>query len=162
MEDVIIIKPEKRSTIDKFKQWYYKKFIQTGKAAKFEEFIDKKTKFEKTAIKVIGTVTTIALLFCPADGVFGEICSILASKGLLVLVDVLSNLERKVSIKLKRAAEEAMGFGKEGQSEKVQVENLTPQEVVNDAKIIKDEIEKIENGRLESAYEPAVASRGAR
>lgn len=75
---------------------------------------------------------------------------------------MLSNLERKVLIKLKRAAEEAMGFGKEGQSEKVQVENLTPQEVVNDAKIIKDEIEKIENGRLESAYEPVVASRGAR
>ncbi len=58
----------------------------------------------------------------------------LASKALLVLVDVLSSLERKVLIKLKRAAEEAMGFGKEGQSEKIQVENLTPQEVVNDAK----------------------------
>ena len=64
MTFTIIIKPEKRSTIDKFKQWYYKKFIQTGKAAKFEEFIDKKTKFSKTAIKVIGTVTTIVLLFC--------------------------------------------------------------------------------------------------
>jgi len=136
MKDGIIIKPEKRSTIDKIKIWYYKKFIETGKAAKFEEGIEKRTKLEKTSIKIIGTAATIALFFCPADGPFGEICTALATPALCAFVNVVADLEKKILIKLKRKAENTMGFGKEGQSPTIEEPKLTAEDFINGAKVI--------------------------
>lgn len=149
MQDGIIIKPEDRKTIDKMKAWYYKKFIETGKAAKFEEGVEKRAKFEKKAIVVAGTVATIALVFCPADGPFGELCTVLATPALCKLVDVCAELEKKVTLKWKRFAEKAMGFGTAGYSSNVEDPKITKDDIINSAKVVKgasDDIASISRG----------------
>ena len=149
IQDGIIIKQEERKTVDKIKAWYYEKFIKTGKAAKFEEGVEKRAKFEKKAIVVAGTIATVALVFCPADGPFGELCTVLATPALCKLVDVCAELEKKVTLKWKRSAEKTMGFGTAGYSSNVENPEITKDDIVDAAKIVKgasDDIASISRG----------------
>ena len=78
MTNTLVVK-EDRKTIDKFRDWYKEKFIDTGKSQDLEAKIEKKAEMEKKVIKIAGAVATIVLLFCPADGPVGEVCTVLAT-----------------------------------------------------------------------------------
>lgn len=142
MDDGVIIKPEKRSTIGKLKKWYYEHIIATGKSAKWEENIDKEYKIMKKAVVVAGAAASIVLLFVPG-GQLGSAASILATPALIKLLSLKADLEKKALITLKRKAEEAMGFGNEGHSEKVDDADLSLDELVDGVATIKKESPQI-------------------
>ena len=137
-EDGVIAKPEKRGPITKMKQWYYKHIIQSGLSAKWEQGIDFNYKLMQNVVGIAGTVASVALLFVPG-GQLAAALTILATPALMGLVKLEKDLERRTLITLKRKAEEAMGFEKEGQSEKVTDADITLDEVAAGAvKIIKE------------------------
>lgn len=144
LDDGIIITKENRSVIDKFKSWYKEKIIDTGRAANFEKRVDSNAKAIKTIIKVAGTVATVALIFCPADGPFGEICTALATPALCALVDKVADIQKNLTIGAKRQGEKIMGFEGQGINPEVQgYENLN--DIVKDAKILKENIDTYSN-----------------
>ncbi len=111
----IIHVTEKRNFVDKAKNkmndirdTYKEKMIDTGLSQKLEEEIDKHAKRQKTAIKVAGTVATIALIFVPADGPFGELATFFATPALCALTDVCADLKKKALITGKRSFEKSV------------------------------------------------------
>lgn len=128
-----LVVEEKRSIIDRFKNWYKTKVIDTGLSAKAEEFVDFATKIEKGFISVVGTVATVALMFCPADGPFGEICSALATPALVKLADLKGKAMKKILVGGKRKLEGTF-IGEDGHSEKVEVPEIDIKTAVAEAK----------------------------
>ena len=108
---------EDRSTVDKLKDFfgklsidnirseYKEKIVDTGKSKKVEEIIEEKAEKAKKQIRIMGTLATIALVFIPADGPFGELCTAIATPGLCALVDLAANIEKKLLITGKREIE---------------------------------------------------------
>lgn len=127
----MIIVPEKQNVIQRFKEYYKKNIIDTGKSEKFEKTVDKVAKGVKTAVKVVGTVATVILVLCPADGPFGELCTALATPALCALVDKIADMAKKTTISAKRDMEKAMGYEGLGQTDIEGYSNL--KDVVNDA-----------------------------
>ena len=114
---------EKRGVVDKFRDFYQRKVVDTGTSASFEEMIDKQVEMEKTFVKVAGTIATIALIFYPADGPVGEILTALATPLLAKVIDLKGNLVKETVIGAKRNIE-ANYIGTDGRSEKVAVPDL--------------------------------------
>jgi hypothetical protein len=170
-EDGVIVKPEKRGPLTKMKQWYYKHIIQSGISAKWEQGIDFNYKLMQNVVGIAGTVASVALLFVPG-GQLAAALTILATPALMGLVKLEKDLERRTLITLKRKAEEAMGFGKEGQSEKVTDADITLDEVAAGAvKIIKEapkavpksgSLDLIEQNTEQEFVEEEVVSKGMR
>lgn len=140
LDDGIIITKENRSLIDKFKNWYKERIIDTGVSAKFEKNVDNTTKIAKTTIKVVGTTATIILIFCPADGPFGEICTALATPALCTLVDKIADIRKNITIAAKRQGEKILGFEGQGVNPEVQGYNYLT-DIVKDAKELKGNID---------------------
>jgi hypothetical protein len=82
--------------------------IDTGLSQKLEEEIDKQAERKKKAIKIAGTVATIALIFVPADGPFGEMATFFATPALCALTDVCADLKKKALITGKRGFEKSV------------------------------------------------------
>ena len=140
MQDGIIIANEKRSVIDRFKSWYKEKILDTGKSQKFEKEVDRTTKWIKGGVKLVGTAATVALVFCPADGPFGEICTALATPALCALVDKIADIRKSLTIAAKRKGEELLGFGNQGVNPDIEgYKNLA--DIVTDAKDLKSKID---------------------
>jgi len=144
MENTIVLS-EERSTIDKFKNWYKEKLIATGKTKNFEEKLDKSLKLEKNFIKIAGTVATIVLIFCPADGPVGEICTALATPLLAKLVDLKEKIVKSVVIGGKRKLEGTF-IGADGSSKNIEVPEFDLNKLPNDFNNLKNTIEEFEKG----------------
>lgn len=145
---------EKRSFVDKSKrkmekirQGYKEKMIDTGRSQKLEEQIDKQAKRTKKAIKVAGTISTIVLIFIPADGPFGEMATFFATPALCALVDVCADLKKKALITGKRGFEKHI-LNVDGSNEKVTGFDLNNKEsFIKDFKDLKNKVSDFENAR---------------
>ena len=116
----IALTVEDRSTVDKLKDFfgklsidnireeYKEKVVDTGKSQRMEELIEEKADKAKKQIKIMGTLATVALVFIPADGPFGELCTALATPGLCALVDLTADIEKKLLITGKRGIEKSL------------------------------------------------------
>lgn len=113
----VIVVPEKQSIIQRFKKYYKEKIIDTGKSENFEKTVDKVATGVKTAVKVAGTIATVILVICPADGPFGEVCTVLATPALCALVDKVADMAKKTTISAKRDMEKTMGYEGMGQTD---------------------------------------------
>ena len=84
---------------------YKENIVDTGISNDIEEKIEKDAKATKTGIKIVGTIATVALMFCPADGPFGEALTLLATPAFCALVDLAAEVKKKVLISGKRGIE---------------------------------------------------------
>ena len=144
-----IITTEKRSVVDKLKNWYEKRIIESGVSQNFEAGIDKTAKVVKGVIKVVGVTATALLIICPADGPFGELCTALATPGLCALVDKIVDMYKKIAIGSKRKGEELIGFKDRGNNPNVEG-YVDLKEPIKDILDIKEDASKMldENGKL--------------
>ena len=147
---------EDRNTVDKIKDFfgklsidnirneYKEKVVDTGKSKRIEEFIEEKAEKAKKQIRIMGTLATVALIFIPADGPFGELCTALATPGLCALVDLAANIEKKLLITGKRGIENSiLKVDAEGT---IEAYDLTKDDLVKDlinAKKIADSMKTI-------------------
>ncbi len=150
----ICVAVEDRSTVDKLKDFfgklsmdnireeYKEKIVDTGKSKRIEEIIEEKAEKAKKQIRIMGTLATVALIFIPADGPFGELCTAIATPGLCALVDLAANIEKKLLITGKRGIEKSVfKVDNEGTIESY---DLTKDDLVRDlieAKRVADSIE---------------------
>lgn len=132
---------QQNEKIKNFKNNYEENYIKTGKSAQLEEKIEAYAKKKKRVIKIAGTIATVALTICPADGPFGEICTALATPGLCALVDIATNIQKKMLIAGKREAEKLF-LNVDGSSGNVEAYNLENGKVVSD---LKDLMENLDN-----------------
>lgn len=147
MDQNVIISQEDRSFINKAKKFmndkkqyvenirreYKEKYVDTGKSKEFEKKIEEDAKMKKKVIKIAGTIATVALIFCPVDGPFGEICSALATPGLCALVDVATDIKKKALITGKRGVEKHL-LKVDGSNGDIKGYNLENGEIVEDFK----------------------------
>ena len=105
----------------------------------------KEAKKKKKIIKVVGGVATVALIFIPADGPFGELCTILATPALCALVDVSAELQKKVSITEKRAVEKYL-LHVDGTNKEVTGLSLDKDELTKDFTNLKNAVDEFEGG----------------
>lgn len=144
MENTIILN-EDRNTINKFRNWYKEKLIDTGKSKKFEEKLDKSLALQKKAIAIAGSVATVVLIFCPADGPVGEICTALATPLLVKLVDLKGKIIKNVLIGGKRKLE-ADFIKSDGSSKKVQIPEFNLSTLTKDFKDLKSTADEYSKG----------------
>ncbi|MDD2378144.1 MAG: hypothetical protein PHD10_05135 [Bacilli bacterium] len=142
MSGTIIIQ-EPRKTKEKFSSWYEKKFIETGKSKDFEEKFDQAINVATQSVVVAGSAATVALIFCPVDGPFGELCTIAATPVLAKLVEECGKLLKKVVIKdIKRDLIEGTIVQKDGSSESVIIPDGN---IVEDAKNISKDLNEFKD-----------------
>jgi hypothetical protein len=139
MENTIALK-EDRGTVEKFRSWYKEKFIDTGKSSDFEEKLDEKIKREKRIVKIAGTIATIVLIFVPADGPIGELCTAAATPLLVKLVDLKGKIQKGVILNGKRELE-AQFIKADGRNEKIDA----PKVSITDFKDMKSIIDGLSN-----------------
>lgn len=145
---------EKRSFLNKAKNkmnnirdTYKEKMIDTGLSQKLEEEIDKQAKRKKKAIKIAGTVATIALIFVPADGPFGELATFFATPALCALTDVCAELKKKALITGKRGFEKAV-LKVDGANKNIKGFDLENKEsFIKDFKDLKNKLDDFEKTR---------------
>jgi len=129
---------EPRKIKENFASWYNKKLIETGKSASFEEKFDKGIDIATKTVYVAGSIATVVLIFCPADGPFGELCTIAATPVLAKLVEEGGKLLKKVVIKdVKRDLIEGTIVQKDGSSQSVIIPDAN---IVEDAKVMANDI----------------------
>ena len=136
MEGTIAIQ-EERSVVEKLKNWYQKKMIDSGRAAKLEEGTDilmnLGNDIEKT-ITILGGLVAGVVLF-PENPLLAVAVGAFIVKLGPKFVDLKWKLTEKAVIKGKRATE-AIVFGADGSSEKVTIPDLDltkdAQDVAND------------------------------
>ena len=143
MENTVVLKG-KRSTVKELRNWYKEKLIDTGKAQNFEEKLDKQLAFEKKAIVVAGSVATVILALCPADGPVGEICAALATPLLPKLVDLKGKIIKEAVIGGKRKLE-ANFIKSDGSSEKVEIPEFNLSNLTGDITNFKSSIQDFVN-----------------
>lgn len=137
-------KAKKKLNMENIRKEYKEKMIDTGKAQQLEEEIEKKAKRTKRTIRVLGTIATVVLIFVPADGPFGEICTALATPGLCALVDIATDIKKKALITGKRGIEKGI-LHVDGSSDKVKGYDFNSQEeIIGDFKDLKDKIKGLE------------------
>ena len=105
MASTVVIE-EKRSVIEKFRNWYKEKYIDTGKAKEFEEKFDKGIETTKNVVYVVGGIATVALAILPADGPFGELIALAATPAFAKAVEAGGNILKDVVIGTKRSIED--------------------------------------------------------
>lgn len=138
-----VIVQEPRKVKENFASWYDKKFIETGKSASFEEKIDKGIDIATKTVYVAGSIATVVLIFCPADGPFGELCTIAATPVLAKLVEESGKLLKKVVIKdVKRDLIEGTIVQKDGSSQSVIIPDGN---IVEDAKVVSNDINSLKD-----------------
>ncbi len=140
MQGTILLQ-EQRGVVDNFRKWYKEKLVDSGKAARFEEIVEKRVEFEKKMIKVAGTTATIILTLCPLDGPFGEIAAALATPALVKLVEAKGEITKKSVIGGKRKIE-ADYLGVDGSSKKVVIPDGNIVENIEQFKKAADELTK--------------------
>ena len=135
---------ENKINIEKVRQMYKEKMIDTGKAQELEEKIEKEAKTTKKVIKVAGTLATVALIFIPADGPFGEIATALATPSLCALVDILAEIKKKALITGKRKIEKHI-LHVDGENKKISGFDLNNgQEIIKEFKEMKKALDNVE------------------
>ena len=151
MENVNIIKlNESRDFVEKAKekmenirQLYKEKMIDTGKSQELEEQIEKEAEATKKMVRVAGTIATVALIFVPADGPFGEIATLVATPALCALVDVCADIRKKTIITGKRSIEKYV-LNVDGSNEKIEAFNLNNKEAfIKDFKELKKAVDGV-------------------
>lgn len=140
-----INKAKKAMNIEKIRKDYKEKFIDTGKSQEFEAMLEKDAKAKKKVIKVVGTAATIALIFVPADGPFGELCTLLATPALCALVDISTEIKKKAAISGKRAAEKYV-LHVDGSNKDVKGFSLDKKELIDDFTSLKKAVNDFEGG----------------
>ena len=138
-------KAKKAMSLEHIREEYKKKYIDTGKAQEIETKIDEKAKKKKKVIKIAGTVATVALIFIPADGPFGELCTVLATPALCALVDVSADIQKKMQITGKRAVEKYV-LHVDGTNKNVTGLSLDKDELVKDFTNLKEAVNDLEGG----------------
>ena len=141
----LIDKAKKAMGLEHIREEYKKKYIDTGKAQKIEAKIDEKAKKKKKIIKVVGGVATVALVFIPADGPFGELCTVLATPALCALVDVSADIKKKALITEKRAVEKYF-LHVDGTNKDVKGFSLDRKELTEDFTKLKEAVNDLEGG----------------
>ena len=151
MENVNIIKlNESRDFVEKAKekmenirQFYKEMMIDTGKSQELEEQIEKEAEATKKMVRVAGTIATVALIFVPADGPFGEIATLFATPALCALVDVCADIRKKAIITGKRSIEKYV-LNVDGSNEKIEGFNLNNKEAfIKDFKELKKAVDGV-------------------
>lgn len=94
-----------KDKIEKTRADYQKNVVDTGKSDEIDKKIEKRAETTKKTIKVAGTVATVLLMICPADGPLGEVLTALATPALVELVDVKADIEKKATLGLKNIME---------------------------------------------------------
>ena len=141
-----INKAKEKMNIEKIRNDYKEKYIDTGKSQEFEAKLEEDAKRKKKIIKVAGTAATIALIFIPADGPFGELCTILATPALCALVDVSTDIKKKLAVTGKRAAEKYI-MHVDGANQNVQGYSLDNKDnIIKDFTNLKTSIDSLEGG----------------
>ena len=141
-ERSFVNKAKRKMNIENIRKGYKEKIVDTGKAAKIEEMIEKRAKRTKRIIKVAGTVATIALIFCPADGPFGEVCTLLATPAFCKLVDLAADIEKKALISGKRSAEKYL-LHVDGSNPEIEGLDLESGNIIKDFRTLKKEIDDV-------------------
>lgn len=131
-----------KETLNRFRRVYKEKIIDTGKAEKFEKYIDKQVTIEKNLVKIIGAVATIFLLFCPSDGPFGELCTIIATPLFVKLVESCGVLKKKLVLSAKRNFEEKV-IHEDGSNKDIDIPNLEFSDALNTVKDLEDTTKKL-------------------
>ena len=145
---------EDRSFVDKAKenmenirQTYKEKMIDTGRSQELERMIDEDAERKKKVIKVVGTAATIALIFIPADGPFGEIATFFATPGLCLLTDLCADMKKKALITGKRSFEKSV-LKVDGSNKDISGYDLSnPSEIIGDFESLKESMENIDRAR---------------
>lgn len=152
MSENVMVMPEERNFIKKAKEKmamlranYQEKFIDTGKSQELEAKIEAQAERKKKAIKIAGTIATAVLVFVPADGPFGEIATALATPGLCALVDIVTDIKKKLLITGKRGIEKSL-LRVDGANENVSAYDLTNGEIVEDMKEALKDFTVVSNG----------------
>jgi len=140
-----INKAKEKMNIEKIRNDYKEKYIDTGKSQEFEARLEEDAKRKKKIIKIAGTAATIALIFIPADGPFGELCTILATPALCALVDVSTDIKKKLAITGKRAAEKYI-LHVDGSNKNVKGYSLDKKDIIEDFTNLKSSIDNLEGG----------------
>ena len=121
-----------RNELTGMKKFFAEKLTQGLDYATTDEFekgLEKNVKKMKKTVKVLGTVATVALLFCPADGPFGEIASIVATSGFAIAVDKLGD-----NLKDAYKAGKRIYVGSIKQNGEMQVSSIADDNTVENAK----------------------------
>ena len=145
---------EDRHFVDKAKQKmeeirknYKEKMIDTGKSQELEEKIEMDAERTKKIIRGAGTAATIALIFIPADGPFGEMATLLATPALCGLVDVCADLKKKALVTGKRGIEKYV-LNVDGSNEKVKGFDIENKEsFIKDFKDLKQSLDSVNDMR---------------
>lgn len=140
-----INKAKEKMNIEKIRNDYKEKYIDTGKSQEFEARLEEDAKRKKKIIKIAGTAATIALIFIPADGPFGELCTILATPALCALVDVSTDIKKKLAITGKRAAEKYI-LHVDGSNKNVKGYSLDKKDIIEDFTNLKSSLDNLEGG----------------
>ena len=154
-----IVSEEKRDFIYKARMFYEKmngkveniqnsykeNIVDTGISSDIEEKIEKDAKRTKKLVKVAGSIATVVLLFCPADGPFGEIATLFATPAFCALVDVAADLKKKSLITGKRAVEKYF-LNCDGTNPNVTGFNFDNGEFIDDFKEFVKNLDEVQKG----------------
>lgn len=125
---------------------YQENIVDTGISEDIEKKIDAQAKATKTAISIVGTVATVVLMFCPVDGPFGEALTLLATPAFCALVNVATDIRKKMLISGKRGFEKYFMKAEGGQNPQVSGYNLDNNEVIDDFVQFAENIGEITKG----------------
>jgi hypothetical protein len=87
---------------------------------------------QQAVIGVLGTAATVALTFCPVEGPFGELLTLLATPAFCALVGVAAEIKKKVLISGKRGFEKFFMKAEGGQNPQVSGYSLDNNEAIDD------------------------------
>lgn len=105
-EEVTEVKKGMKKKKNKLQELYQEKVVDTGASDAVDKAIDVVNKVEQFGIGAIGTLATVGLVLCPADGPIGEACSAISTTGLIALCKAKKNLEMKLWHSAKGAFED--------------------------------------------------------
>lgn len=128
-----IVVNEKRDTINKFRNWYKEKIIDTGVSKKFEEGLINYHKTQEKLVDFLGKITTVVLIIIPADGPLGESISILSTPLISKVITLQNKINENNIITTKRNFE-ANFIKADGSSEKVVLPEMNLDEIIKEVK----------------------------
>lgn len=135
-----------KQKLDDFRNNYKKDFVDTGKSQELERKIDQRAKMAKKTIKAVGTLATVILMFIPADGPFGELCTALATPALCSLVSLATDIQKKMLITGKRGIEKHF-LKVDGKDGNISAYNLDNGEIIEDFGALAKETKNIYKSR---------------
>lgn len=129
---------EERSVLEKIRQWYSRKYIETGKSQKFEEKFHKSTDIQNKSVKFLGATANVISSVLSEDSKYKLAAEIVSDERVLNVKTIINNLLEKAVIGSKRYVEYNF-FKVDGTSSQVQLpsENIII-DTLEAAKDIKD------------------------